>query len=149
MDGQAHWRSFMRTRLREVGVSKRALSRALGRDESYISRLLEPAAGRPRPLPTPAELRIAAPLLQVPFLQLLAVVWDIRADDLERYYGGIAARQERAGVRCLDLTPSEQDELLDYWSYLLVRRTLRRTEPSQQNDAHLQDRVANGDGAGG
>jgi hypothetical protein len=124
------FRTFLRARLQETGIPMRQLSRAMGRDDSYVAQLLDPPPGRARPLPTPAELRHAAALLGVSYMQLVALAWDISGDDIERYYRDIATQVANAGFRWTDFTPAERDELLDYASYLLVRRSMRPLAPA-------------------
>jgi hypothetical protein len=133
------FRAFARQRLAETGVSMRKLSRAMGRDDAYVSQLLDPPPGRSRPMPTPVELRAAAVLLDVPYMQLLMVVWGVTEDDIASYYKDIGIRLAGVSIRWSDYTASELEELLDYASYLLVRRSLRPSSRVASAEDRLQD----------
>jgi hypothetical protein len=69
-----------RVRLADVlirsGMSRRALSAAMGRDTGYVAALLDPT--RPsRARPTPEDLVRASDATGMPLVELFEVLWDI------------------------------------------------------------------------
>jgi hypothetical protein len=124
------FRTFLETRMVERGISARHLSLASGRDESYYQHVLYPPEGRSRAVPTPDDLRLVAPILDVPLGELLEIVWDIAPDDVSR---DLTATRPRLGIgvhnqdgifggRWEELTAREREEILDYLDYLKWKR---------------------------
>src|SRR4051794_12752311 len=113
------FRSNLRLLVTRSGLSMRAFSAALGRDEGYVASLLDPR--RPaRARPTPADLLRASDALGIPFVELLELLWEIPRERL------IA---ELAGTRSNDigsifgprLSVADRASLSDYASYLEAR----------------------------
>ncbi len=117
----AQARNYLREALRASGVTMRQLSLSMQKDPSYVGQLLETTPDRPRALPTPDELRKAAPVLKVPFRELLYHIWDIKSDDLSVAPGGIPDHRD---TTFRDLSGAEWRELLSFAHYLHHRRTI-------------------------
>jgi hypothetical protein len=101
----------------------RRLSAALGRDEGYVGQLLDPKHAKGRALPTPDELRAAAPLLGVRFAKLLEVVWSISPQDVQPDLQTSAPLRE-AWVEALDgLAPSQREQALAFARFLRAQET--------------------------
>ncbi len=123
LDDEA-FRTRLQALLERTGRSQRALSAAFGRDPTYVQALLDPS--RPsRARPTPADLVRAADTLEMPFVELLALLWDVPPARLaaELAQLGITAAPEegRAG-----LSAEERRSVADYVAFLASRRRRRR-----------------------
>jgi transcriptional regulator with XRE-family HTH domain len=125
-----------RVRLRDVlgrsGLSMRALSAALGRDPGYVAALLDPS--RPsRARPTPADLLRASDVTEIPFVELLEVLWGIEparlADELAALGLGASSDPRLAG-----LTEAESAEVRDLVAFLSARHRKARPPPRLTNE---------------
>jgi transcriptional regulator with XRE-family HTH domain len=119
-----------RARLRDVlvrsGLSMRALSAAMGRDPGYVAALLDPS--RPsRARPTPADLLRASDVTEIPFVELLEVLWGIEPARLavELALLGLGGS---ADTRLAGLSEADRAQVSDFVDFLVTRR-LRRSRP--------------------
>jgi len=116
-------RDRLRNILERSGLSRRALSAAMGRDPGYVAALLDPS--RPsRARPTPADLLAASDATGIAFVDLLESLWGIEpsrlADELGRLGVGIS------GQASLDrLTDAERREVADFAAFLASRGRVR------------------------
>lgn len=114
----ARFQIYLRRRLQETGVSMRSLSLAMGRDPAYVAQLLDPPHGRPRALPPPDELKLAAPLLGVPLLELLDVAYGITRADLEDELVTMA-RHQNAWIDAMEgLTVAQREQVLTFAAFV-------------------------------
>jgi len=125
------FQEYLRHLLVEEGVSMRSLSLAMGRDPSYIAQLLDPQASRPRALPTPADLRLAAPVLGVPFAELLEQAWDVKRADLGKEVHA-ADRSVTWNHDVNDLSSAEREEVLNFISYVRSKRSAERQQGKER-----------------
>jgi hypothetical protein len=112
----------------------RALSAAMGRDPGYIAALLDPS--RPsRARPTPADLVRASDATDVPFVELLELLWGINRSRLagELAHLGVAGSGEGSLDR---LTESERASVADFIAFLAARHhgRARRSRPGRSED---------------
>lgn len=104
----------------------RGLSAALGRDPGYVGALLDPS--RPsRARPTPEDLLRAADELDIPFVELLDLLWDVPTARLadELIMLGLASPPD---ATARSLTRTDRAELAAFTAYLTDRAA--RREPS-------------------
>ena len=136
MPGQPdQFREYLERRLRETGVTMRQLSLAIGRDQSYFRELLAARSDRPRTLPTPDELQIAAPRLRVPLIELLEQTWGIDRAKLEAELSTMTQRDDEDAVAWRQMTEEERDEVRTFIAFVRARREMRRpTSASEAND---------------
>ena len=134
-ENRDQFRDYLRRRLLERGITARALSLHLKRDEGYITQLLSQRSSRPRALPTPAELRLAAPLLDVPFAELLEQAWGINLSDLLEGLDNSAAMLQHKLDGWDRLTAAQREDVQDYVWYVLEKRHLHaRHTTAEQMD---------------
>jgi len=122
------FQDYLRRQLKESGMSMRALSLAMGRDPSYVAQLLDPPPNRSRALPSPDELRLAAPLLGVPLVELLEQAYGITRVELEAELNTMAAHTGACADELSDLTTVEREEVLDFVAYVKSKREVRRRD---------------------
>jgi len=139
------FRAYLRERLQATGVSKRKLSLAMGRDPSYVAQLLDPPRTGPRALPSPAELRKAAPLLGVPLMELIEHAWGITRVELEVDLQAIAAHQGTWAADLFELNAVERAEVLNFIAFTKAKRK----EARQSGAATRTDSVAAGEASDG
>jgi hypothetical protein len=130
-----HFRDYLRQRLKETGAPMRALSIAMGRDPSYVAQLLDPPSDRSRALPSPDELRLAAPLLKVPLVELLEHAYGISRAELEAELNTMAAHTGACADELSDLTTAEREEVLNFVAYVKSKREMRRRSVSGRQPA--------------
>jgi transcriptional regulator with XRE-family HTH domain len=116
----AEARDGIRAVLERSGLSMRALSVAMGRDQGYIAAYLDPT--RPsRARPTPDDLVPASDATGISLVELLEATWGIDprrlADELRRLGEGKAI-----GPRFDELSDAERTEVADYVEFLASRR---------------------------
>ncbi len=103
--------------LHESGLSRRGLSRAMGRDPGYVAALLDPS--RPsRARPSPTDLLRASDATGIPFVELLESLWAIPTDRLvaeTRVLGLVSDARSR-------LTQDELAQVADFIEFLAARR---------------------------
>jgi transcriptional regulator with XRE-family HTH domain len=125
-----------RTRLHDVleraGLSKRALSGAMGRDPGYIAALLDPT--RPsRARPGPEDLLRASDVTGIPFVELLETLWGIDrarlADELAQL--GIGNRFDD---RIAGLSEADRTTVADFVAFLDARGRPRGRRTNRLND---------------
>jgi transcriptional regulator with XRE-family HTH domain len=127
------FRDHLRAVLDRSGLSMRALSAAMGRDPGYVAALLDPS--RPsRARPTPADLLRASDSTDVPFVELLELLWGINRSRLAGELGYLGAAG--SGEGSLDrLSESERGSVVDYIAFLTAlhsgRARWRRAERSE------------------
>ena len=130
-----NFRIYLRKRLAERGVSKRRLSLVMHRDPSYVAQLLDPPTGTSRALPSPAELRLAAPVLGVPLVELLELAWGISQQELEADIQTVAAHRGVWAEAFADLSTSEREEVLNFIAYVKAKRAQAWQEAEGQQIA--------------
>lgn len=124
MPADAAFRERLREVLERSGLSRRALSGALGRDPGYVAALLDPS--RPsRARPTPTDLLRASDATGIAFVELLELLWDVPHDRLATELAplGIGAGLE-ASLAGLD--EEERRSVADYVAFLAARHGRRR-----------------------
>ena len=112
-------REGIRAVLERSGLSMRALSAAMGRDQGYVAAYLDPT--RPsRARPTPDDLVAASDATGISLVELLEAIWGIDprrlADELRRLGEGKAI-----GPRFDELADAERTEVADYVEFLASR----------------------------
>jgi len=125
-----NFRIYLRKRLAERGVSKRRLSLVMHRDPSYVAQLLDPPTGTSR-----AELRLAAPVLGVPLVELLELAWGISQQELEADIQTVAAHRGVWAEAFADLSTSEREEVLNFIAYVKAKRAQAWQEAEGQQIA--------------
>ena len=135
------FRAYLRERMAASGVSGRQLSLAMGHDLNYVGQLLDPPAGRSRAMPSPDELRLAAPVLGVGLVELLEAAWGISRDELEGEIATMAAHTGTLAGDLAELSPAEREEVRAFMSFVKAKREMRR-----HREAHTE---AAGGGAAG
>jgi len=127
------FQAYLRERLSETGVSMRGLSLAMGRDPAYVAQLLDQRPRRLRALPTPDELRRAAPLLRVSLVDLLDAAYGITRAELEKELGTMAAHTGACAGELAGLTPRQMEEVMSFIAY--VRAKSAPTTPDRGGEA--------------
>jgi len=124
MTADARFRERLRALVDRSGLSLRQASLALGRDVGYVQSLLDPS--RPsRARPTPADLLAFSDATGIPFVQLLAELWEIPGDRLARECGALGlAGTSDPGLA--DLSEAERREVADFVAFLRSRHAPRR-----------------------
>lgn len=110
------FRAALRDILERSGLSRRALSAAMGRDPGYVAALLDPS--RPsRARPTPEDLVAASDATGIAFVDLLESLWGIEPSRLAAEFGrlGIVGSGEGGLDR---LTARERREVADFAAFL-------------------------------
>jgi transcriptional regulator with XRE-family HTH domain len=118
------FRANLRALVARSGLSMRAFSAALGRDPGYVGSLLDPS--RPaRARPTPADLLQASDALDIPFTELLELLWDIPRERIAREIGSArgAAGHDDMGF---PLSETDRASLADYTAFLGARTDHQR-----------------------
>ena len=118
-----------RARLREIvarsGLSLRGLSAAFGRDPGYVQSLLD--VSRPsRARPTPADLLAASDATDIPFVELLDLLWEIPPARLAEELGQLGLGGP-LDPRLADLSDAERASLADYIAFLAARHRRQRS----------------------
>jgi hypothetical protein len=140
-DRQDAFRSYLRDLLATRGISARRLSLQIGRDSSYLSHLVAPPQGRSRAMPTPDDLRLAAPVLGVSYGELLRRAWGVTSADTEdeEPEGGagcdsrISSTAEALTLSDWEsLSPEDREAVRDFLGYLAAKR---RKRPRDQGTA--------------
>jgi hypothetical protein len=124
-------RALLTERLRVSGVSKRALSLIMHKDEAYLQQFLDAGQERQRTMPTPDELRLAAPHLGIGLVDLLRVAFGITAEELSAELGTLAAHSGALGAEIDGLTPDQLEEVRAFVAFVKARvryRALVREE---------------------
>ena len=109
--------------LARTGLSRRALSRAMGRDPGYVAALLDPS--RPaRAWPTPVDLVRVSDAAGIPFVELLELVWGIDRRRLlaELQVLGLCADVDE---RLAALSSSQRAQVKDFIAFLANRTAAR------------------------
>lgn len=127
-DHMERFQEYLRERLRASGVSMRRLSLAMNKDAAYIAQLLESKPQRPRSLPTPDELRPAAELLGVSFLELLEAAWGIKRAELAAEMEAVAAHRGACAEELEDLSEAELETVMTFIGYVKAQRAQRQHE---------------------
>jgi hypothetical protein len=114
------FRERLRAVLARSGRSMRGLSGAMGRDPGYVAALLDPS--RPsRARPTPADLLAASDATGLPFVELLAALWDIDPARLAGELDGLGLAGP-AGRTASALSPADQRTVAAFAAFLVARR---------------------------
>ena len=113
------FRAALRAVLSRTGLSMRSLSAAMGRDPGYVAALLDPS--RPsRARPTPDDLLAASDATEIPFVELLKMLWEIPpsrlAGELAALGLGAPSKGQLAG-----LSEAERASVADYTAFLAAR----------------------------
>jgi transcriptional regulator with XRE-family HTH domain len=113
------FRDRLRELLERTGYSMRQLSAAFGRDPGYVQSLLD--ATRPsRARPTPPDLLRASDATDIPFVELLELLWEIPparlAEELARLGVGVLSEGQRAS-----LDEADRRSVADYVAFLAAR----------------------------
>jgi hypothetical protein len=112
-------REGIRAVLARTGLSMRALSVAMGRDQGYVAAYLDPA--RPsRARPTPDDLVAASDATGISVVELLEAIWGIDRRRLAEEVARLGVRSE-LGARYEALADAERAEVADYVEFLASR----------------------------
>ena len=126
-------REGIRAVLARSGLSMRALSAAMGRDQGYLAAYLDPA--RPsRARPTPDDLVAASDATGISLVELLEAVWGIDPRRLADELAVLGVGSE-LGARYEALSDAERAEVAEYIAFLATRR--RRSGRSRCNRARV------------
>lgn len=122
-DRRERFREYVRKRLYETGVTMRQLSLVMtdGRDQSYVGQLIAPPPGKQRSLPTPDQLRLAAPVLRVSLRELLEVTWGVSREELDAEVRAMAERHAVDAALWQGLTESQRDEVRTFIAFVRAR----------------------------
>jgi len=140
------FRAYLRARMAAAGVSGRQLSLAMGHDLNYVGQLLDPPPGRSRAMPSPDELRLAAPVLGVGLVELLEAAWGISRDELEGEIATMAAHTGTLAGDWAELSAEEREEVRSFMSYVKAKREMRRHADARAEEARAE--ATGGEGAG-
>ena len=120
-------REGIRVILARTGLSMRALSVAMGRDQGYVAAFLDPT--RPsRARPTPDDLVAASDATGISLVELLEAIWGI---DRRRLADELARLGVRSGLgaRYAALADAERAEVAEYIAFLATRRSGQTRRP--------------------
>jgi hypothetical protein len=119
----ATFRARLRALQERTGRSGRALSAAFGRDPTYVQALLDPS--RPsRARPTPADLLRASDATGIPFVELLALLWDVPVERLAAELAGLGIGGPLEPT-LQGLSAAERRSVADFIAFLAGRQRRR------------------------
>lgn len=126
---------YLRRRLQETGVTMRQLSLVMtqGRDQSFVGQLLVPPPGKQRSLPTPDQLRLAAPLLRVPLRELLQVAWGISRAELDDEFRALEVKLDEDAAVWRSLTESQREEVRTFIAFIRARDAMRKHDSPERD----------------
>ena len=126
------FRQALASILRRSRLSKRGMSRAMGRDAGYVGALLDPT--RPsRARPTPEDMLLASDVTGIPFVQFLEALWGIPESRVVR---DLAARRSVTAIAAIaaGLSTAERAELADFAAFLVSQRDERSRGPRDRGE---------------
>jgi len=118
---EAAFRAYLAEAARRSGVPLRRLSEAMGRDPGYLAQFLGAEPGKTRGMPTPEELKAAAPLLGVPLLELLERGYGIRREDLAPELETVAGHRAAWADQLEALGPEERRTVLAFLAFVAAQ----------------------------